>query len=89
MISSQFEEDIIYVMASVNRKKILRHLQKETEYISTSDLANAIGVKRGRINPHCRGLAERGLIDRRSDKGCQRDADENHREGDQGNRRSQ
>ena len=60
---------MIYVIASVNRKKILQHLQNESEYISTSELAKAINVSRGTINPHCKGLAQRGLIYRKSVKG--------------------
>ena len=56
-------EDILFVTGSEIRAKIMRHLIKQTDYITLTDLAQSISVRKGREYFHCKGLRNHGLID--------------------------
>jgi len=60
------EEDVISVLGSESRKKILRHLRERKTYAATtSEIAEKTGIDRGQVSFHCNKLFERGLVDKK------------------------
>lgn len=58
------EQDILYVVASDKRKKIMQYLSsRPRDYVKSTELAEAINEKLGTLNFHCKGLEQYGLVD--------------------------
>ncbi len=57
-------EDVLYIITSDSpiREKIMKHLSSVQDYMSITDLANAIGENTQNVNFHCDKLEERNLV---------------------------
>ena len=58
------EEDVLSVLGSENRRRILRYLCDRKGYASTSEIEEKTQIKMGNVGFHCNKLADRGLVDK-------------------------
>jgi len=58
------EEEILFVLTSEPRKKILRYLRDKRDYATTHEISEATGISMGRVGFHCRELEKRSMVNK-------------------------
>jgi predicted transcriptional regulator len=60
------EEEILFLLNSENRKKIMRYLRTiGNDYASTTEISEKIGMKSGKVGFHCNELNKWSFVDKK------------------------